>query len=160
MRWIPCSARFALVGTHARGTGALQVYALNHGKMETLLDIEKQHGFKCCTFAASSLEQRHLASGDYDGRLAVGCSLRRLRFIFSHPLFRNKPLNARAQVWNLEHTDLPIYSVKAHAGLINCIDGCGGLGIGYGAPEIVTGGRDGSVKVTACFSPSVLGCEA
>jgi hypothetical protein len=120
VRWIPCSARFALVGCHARGTGAVQVYSLNHGKLETIIDVEKQHGFKCCTFAASSLEQRHMSSGDYEGRLAV---------------------------WDLDHMDLPIFSVKAHSGLINCIDGCGGLGIGYGAPEIVTGGRDGSVKV-------------
>jgi hypothetical protein len=38
--------------------------------------------------------------------------------------------SAVAQVWNLEHVDLPVFSVKAHHGLINCIDGCGGLGIG------------------------------
>lgn len=43
--------------------------------------------------------------------------------------------------------DLPVYSVKAHNGMINCIDGIGGLGVGYGAPEIATGGRDGAVKV-------------
>eukprot|EP00249_Psilotum_nudum_P016524 c25864_g1_i2 orf=606-1385(+) len=33
----------------------------------------------------------------------------------------------------------------AHETIVNAIDGCGGLGIGYGAPEIVTGGRDGRV---------------
>ena len=33
--------------------------------------------------------------------------------------------------------------MKGHEGIINTIDGCGGLGIGGGAPEIVTGGRDG-----------------
>ncbi len=26
---------------------------------------------------------------------------------------------------------------------MNCIDGIGGLDVGYGAPELVTGGRDG-----------------
>lgn len=36
-----------------------------------------------------------------------------------------------------------MYSVKAHKEIINCIDGVGGLGIGEGAPEIVTGSRDG-----------------
>lgn len=41
----------------------------------------------------------------------------------------------------------PIYSVKAHKEIINAIDGIGGLGIGEGAPEIVTASRDGSVKV-------------
>lgn len=31
--------------------------------------------------------------------------------------------------------------------MLNCIDGCGGLGIGGGAPELVTGGHDGCVRV-------------
>lgn len=33
--------------------------------------------------------------------------------------------------------------MKAHKEIINSIDGVGGLGIGEGAPEIVTGSRDG-----------------
>ena len=86
VKWVPCSARFALVGCHSRGTGALQVYSLNHGKLDIMVDTEKQHGFKCGTFGASSLEERHFATGDYEGRLAV---------------------------WNLEHVDLPIFSVRA-----------------------------------------------
>lgn len=40
------------------------------------------------------------------------------------------------------------YSVKAHDKLINCIDGIGGLDTGYGAPEIVTGGRDGKYIIS------------
>ena len=32
-------------------------------------------------------------------------------------------------------------------GIINAIDGCGGVEIGYGAPELVTGGRDGCVRL-------------
>ena len=32
-------------------------------------------------------------------------------------------------------------------GIINAIDGCGGVAIGYGAPELVTGGRDGCVRL-------------
>lgn len=39
-----------------------------------------------------------------------------------------------------------MYSVKAHKEIINTIDGVGGLGIGEGAPEIVTGSRDGKSK--------------
>jgi WD repeat-containing protein 92 len=41
----------------------------------------------------------------------------------------------------------PIYSVKAHKEIINAIDGVGGLGIGEGAPEIVTASRDGIIKI-------------
>ena len=44
---------------------------------------------------------------------------------------------------NLEKIDMPVYSAKGHSEIINCIDGVGGLGIGEGAPEIVTGSRDG-----------------
>ena len=33
--------------------------------------------------------------------------------------------------------------MKGHDEIINAIDGVGGLGIGEGAPEIVTAGRDG-----------------
>ncbi|EOA97310.1 WD repeat-containing protein 92, partial [Anas platyrhynchos] len=48
---------------------------------------------------------------------------------------------------NLEAPEIPVYSVKGHKEIINSIDGVGGLGIGEGAPEIVTGSRDGTVKV-------------
>lgn len=44
---------------------------------------------------------------------------------------------------NLEAAEVPVYSVKGHKEIINSIDGVGGLGIGDGAPEIVTGSRDG-----------------
>lgn len=50
-------------------------------------------------------------------------------------------------IYDLEHIDKPIYSQQAHTSIINAIDGCGGLDIGYGAPEIVTGGRDGCVRL-------------
>lgn len=55
---------------------------------------------------------------------------------------------------NLEVPDEPVYSVKAHKEIVNCIDGVGGVGIGDGAPEIVTGSRDGIV--TACLSSSCV----
>lgn len=47
---------------------------------------------------------------------------------------------------NLEAPEIPVYSVKGHKEIINTIDGVGGLGIGEGAPEIVTGSRDGKLK--------------
>lgn len=50
----------------------------------------------------------------------------------THPVLRN-----------LEMPEVPVYSVKAHKEILNSIDGVGGLGIGDGAPEIVTGSRDG-----------------
>jgi hypothetical protein len=39
------------------------------------------------------------------------------------------------------------YNVQAHSSMANTIDGIGGKGAEYGAPELVTGGADGAVRV-------------
>ncbi|CAM9883692.1 dynein axonemal assembly factor 10 [Lampetra fluviatilis] len=119
-RWVPCSARLVCLGSTARGTGALQVYEVTQGQLNLVTETEKAKPLKCATFGAASLQQRHLATGDFDGNMSI---------------------------WNLEATSLPVYTVKGHTEIINCIDGVGGLGVGEGAPEIVTGSRDGTVKV-------------
>ena len=49
---------------------------------------------------------------------------------------------------------MPVYTAKAHKEIVNSIDGVGGLGIGEGAPEIVTGSRDG-MSMTKVFNCSV-----
>ncbi|KAM4692783.1 LOW QUALITY PROTEIN: dynein axonemal assembly factor 10 [Discoglossus pictus] len=116
-KWIPSSAKFVCLGNLARGSGVLQIYEIQHGDAKLVKEIETQP-LKCGTFGSSSLQQRYLATGDFDGNL---------------------------NIWKLPI--LPIYSVKGHKEIINSIDGVGGLGIGEGAPEIVTGSRDGTVKV-------------
>ena len=78
------------------------------------------NGVKCGTFAASSSEDRHIATGDHAGKLVI---------------------------YDLENIDKPIFEQQAHTSIINAIDGCGGLDTGFGAPEIVTGGRDGCVRL-------------
>lgn len=118
-KWIPCSAKFVVLGNHARGTGAFQVYEVSHGDIKLIQDIEKSKALKCGTFGASNLQQRYFATGDFDGKM---------------------------QIWNLESMELPVYSVKAHKEIINAIDGVGGH-VGEGAPEIATASRDGAVKI-------------
>ncbi|KAJ3109336.1 hypothetical protein HK100_003312 [Physocladia obscura] len=120
VKWIPCSARFVVLGQYARGTGAVAVYELEQGRAVLVKEIEKPHAIKCGTFGASTLEERHLATGDFEGNL---------------------------NVYDLERPDVPVFSTKAHDLIINCIDGCGGVGIQTGPPEIATGSRDGTVKV-------------
>lgn len=120
VKWLPSSAKIVVLGQHARGTGALQIFELDDGALKLIRETEKQVGFKCGTFGASTMPNRHLATGDFEGRLAM---------------------------WDLERLELPVFSIKAHSDIINCIDGCGGFGSQHGPPEIATGSRDGCVKV-------------
>eukprot|EP00640_Fibrocapsa_japonica_P002197 CAMPEP_0113939982 /NCGR_PEP_ID=MMETSP1339-20121228/6185_1 /TAXON_ID=94617 /ORGANISM="Fibrocapsa japonica" /LENGTH=353 /DNA_ID=CAMNT_0000943641 /DNA_START=29 /DNA_END=1087 /DNA_ORIENTATION=+ /assembly_acc=CAM_ASM_000762 len=118
--WIPCSARLVAMGITPKSKGILQVFEMNRGDLNLVAEYEKPNGIKCGTFGASPLEDRSIAVGDYAGVL---------------------------NIWDVERNDLPIYSVQAHTTIINAIDGVGGVDVGYGAPEIVTGGRDGCVRV-------------
>ena len=86
----------------------------------TLVDIQKPTGIKCGTFGASSIEERYISVGDHAGLLSI---------------------------YDLDRPESAVFSQQAHTSIINAIDGCGGLGIGYGAPEILTGGRDGCVRL-------------
>ena len=119
-KWIPMSARFVSLGIHPNAKGALNIFQLNHGDLQTISETKSENGIKCGTFGASTIEERHLATGDHVGKLII---------------------------YDLENIDKPVFSQKAHASIINAIDGCGGMEIGYGAPEIVTGGRDGCVRL-------------
>jgi WD40 repeat protein len=119
-KWVPMSAKFAVVGCYPKGTGCIQVHELDGSTLKKVADKELNDGVKCCTFGASSYEKRHLATGDYAGHLSV---------------------------WDLDRLDTPVFQVKGHSSIINAIDGIGGLNVGSGAPEIVTGSRDGCVKV-------------
>lgn len=120
VKWVPCSARFVSMGISPSAKGILQVYQLNKGNLDVLVDQQKASGIKCGTFGASSIEERHLACGDHAGIMSI---------------------------YDLEKPDTAIYTQQAHSSIINAIDGCGGIGIGNGAPEIVTGGRDGCVRL-------------
>jgi WD repeat-containing protein 92 len=122
VRWVPVSARFVAVGTHARGTGAVVVHEMTPAGVGVVKEIERPAGVKCATFGASFLEDRHIAVGDYGGNLSI--------------------LNLEAGA-----SAPPVWTVRAHSTMVNCVDGVGGLSIGYGAPELATGARDGCVRV-------------
>ena len=119
-RWVPCSARMVCLGITPKGKGALQVYEMSRGELSLVSESFKPQGIKCGTFGASSIEQRHIACGDFKGNLSI---------------------------YDLSRQDAPVFSAQAHKSIINTIDGIGGQTVGYGAPELVTGGRDGCVRV-------------
>lgn len=118
--WIPCSAKFLTVGNNSNDNGVIQIYEVCGTELKLLKEGEKSKPLKCGTFGASSLRNRELAVGDLDGKL---------------------------NIWNIEDIQKCTYHVNAHDSGIMCIDGIGGKSAGFGAPEIVTGGKDGYVKV-------------
>ena len=119
-RWIPHSARFVVLGETAKSTGRLGVFKLSDSGVTSVCETERDSGLKCCTFGSHTLPERFIATGSLSGEL---------------------------ETWDLEHASEPRSSFKAHRGAVNAIDGSGGGTHGIGALEIVTGGRDGTVKV-------------
>eukprot|EP00559_Dactyliosolen_fragilissimus_P003872 CAMPEP_0184873964 /NCGR_PEP_ID=MMETSP0580-20130426/42129_1 /TAXON_ID=1118495 /ORGANISM="Dactyliosolen fragilissimus" /LENGTH=202 /DNA_ID=CAMNT_0027376919 /DNA_START=277 /DNA_END=882 /DNA_ORIENTATION=- len=98
------------------------------------------------TYGASRLHERNPALADYNGGLSI---IDIERCTSASPGTKNP---------------VEIFTVNdAHDGLINDIDGIGGTSIGHGAPEIVTAGKDGRVRVwdprtkdpVACMKPEV-----
>lgn len=123
-RWLPCSARIVLIGQRPSGTGLLRLYRFVDGQLQVGTELDHGFGLKCSTFGASNSDARQLATGDFHGGVSI---------------------------WDMETLApgaRPAWAVpSAHMGLVNCIDGVGGLDRGYGAPELATGGRDGVVRV-------------
>lgn len=111
-QWIYDTAKFIAVGGKPNLKGVINIYSLDEKDIQTVHEYEKSVAIECATFQSSSINKNHLAVGDYEGNL---------------------------QIMDLEHSAKSVYSVKAHQGLIYCIDGVGGLGVGCGAPELVTG---------------------
>ena len=92
---------------------------MNQGKLDLVADWEKTDGIKCATFKHSPVSVRDCATVDYKGMLTI------------YDIEKGKSK----------------FSVQAHAGMANVIDGIGGKGSEFGAPELVTGGADGCVRV-------------
>lgn len=113
--------RVVIVGNYSNRKGTLQIYELQEGKLEQIIESEKGSALKCLTLDNSSFLDRHVTTGAFDGRVMM---------------------------WDLQNLELPIWSVKGHTEIINSIDGVGGNSTNSSlAPEIVTGSKDGTVKV-------------
>ena len=42
VKWIPTSAKFISLGSHARGTGALEIYEMTHGDVTLVSQVRKR----------------------------------------------------------------------------------------------------------------------
>lgn len=70
-KWVPCSAKFVVIGSLPKGSGTIEVFEISSGKIEKIKVIERQNSFKCGTFGASSDVERRLATGDFKGTLEI-----------------------------------------------------------------------------------------
>ena len=119
IKWLPYSTKLVIAGQTHSSKGIIQIYHLIKGKLDLESEFIKDNPFKCCSFGASSFASRDLALGDFEGNL---------------------------QIFDLEK-GMPNYEIKkAHKSIIYTIDSVGG-NMNYGTPEVVTGGKDGIVKV-------------
>lgn len=64
-KWIPCSAKFVVMGSRPRGTGIIEIYEVSSGELKFIKGIERANQIKCGTFKASNFRNRHLATGDF-----------------------------------------------------------------------------------------------
>lgn len=136
--WIPASARLITVGMRSNGAGPITVWSMPGSKgaegdsgaarapggqmhLQKTAEYVKGAALKCVSFNASIHPKRQFSTGDHKGYLYL---------------------------YDIEQMSRPLFSVKAHENMINCVDGVGGKDpMKYGAPEIATGSSDGAVKV-------------
>ena len=118
-KWIPASARFCIFGQSPSAKGVFEVYQLERGKLTLVKKFDKEFGIKSGTFKASPIAARDVSVVDYKGKLLI---------------------------YDIEYGKEK-YKVQAHSTMANTIDGIGGKGAEYGAPELVTGGADGCVRI-------------
>ena len=119
IHWLPYSTKLVSIGESFNSKGIIQIYNLNLGKLSIESEYIQNYPSKCCTFGISSFSSRDLALGDFDGNLSV---------------------------IDLEKGEFNYEIKKAHKGIIQSIDGLG-IKNNQGPPEIVTGGKDGLVKL-------------
>lgn len=118
-RWLPGSAKFVLGGQTPSAKGIMQIFRMDRTELKLERELSQPEGIKCGSFGVSDYNTADFAFGDFAGNLCI---------------------------MDLEKQHVK-YKVKAHEKIVNALDGIGGLNIGNGAPEVVTGGRDGCVRV-------------
>jgi len=128
LAWIPNSSRLLVCGTTTLNTGVLTLFEITTGRtLKEITRAESQEGIKCITTLPNDI----VVTGGVNGTICYWW-FHLQQFI---PLRLNRTRNAN------ELKKVPEF-VKGHSAIINCIDG-----IRVGAPEVVTGSKDGCVKV-------------
>jgi WD repeat-containing protein 92 len=67
VKWIPFAPKFLTIGSKTNGKGVLEIYELDSPKV----NLVKEISLKCSSFGLSSPNERHLAVGDFAGKLQI-----------------------------------------------------------------------------------------
>ncbi|KAF8819661.1 putative WD repeat-containing protein 92 [Cardiosporidium cionae] len=128
--WIPQSAEFAVVGETMKRQGILEIKEMDNGKLQLKEKITTPCGINCVKTCESSFGIHCLVTGELDGKI----SLR-----------------------DIERPSQNIWSQCGHSEAITCIDICGiSSNNKYGPLEIVTGCRNGTVKLWDIRQPNEI----
>lgn len=119
IHWLPYSPKLITIGESFNNKGVLQIYNLTKGRLILETIYTQDFPSKCCSFGVSSFSSRDLALGDFDGNL---------------------------KIIDLERGQTNFEIKKAHKDIIQSIDGLG-IKNHLGTSEVVTGGKDGFVKL-------------
>ena len=117
--WLPASAKFSVLGTNARDEGLLHVYLVAPNALKLQQEIKLSNAARCCTMQFNDQSQAC-------SQIAIGAR------------------NGRLEFRDLGKAGEKFVDIKAHDNIINCIDSVGGRN---GPCEIVTGSKDGLVKL-------------
>jgi hypothetical protein len=71
VKWIPYSAKFVVIGTKTNGRGVIEIYELDSPNVNLIKEASSESALKCCSFGISSPGERHLAVGDFSGKLKI-----------------------------------------------------------------------------------------
>lgn len=118
-KWLPYSCKFVLSGQTPRMKGILKFMTLEQSSVKELSSVELGTGVKGTCF-------NYYHSSSVPG-LAVA------------------EMSGKLYTFDVEKQKVS-WEVQAHEGMTNCVDSVGGV-LGKGAVELVSGGRDGKVKL-------------
>lgn len=167
VKWIPQTSMVVVVGQHPNNNGACCVYQLSRGEIQTKVELRFPIPLKCCTvnhnYAASTSGAANTGGSNYADAMMGG------NVVVPNPSIAIGDFVGGLRVWDVERLlqlpqkfssiqaphhrvvleeadleDIYIFKVpRAHDSIINAIDGARYSG----PPELVTGSRDGAVKV-------------
>ena len=119
IHWLPFGSKIIIAGEILNSKGIIQLYNLMKGRLHLEKEYIRDFPIKRCSLGISSFSSSDFALGDFEGNF---------------------------QIFDFERGKCNLDIKNAHDGMIYGIDSIGGKN-GPGSPEVVTGGKDGLVKV-------------